>query len=214
MKQQPYPIAKEGLSYALVLLIVTGLTALWSPLVAVFPGLLTVFVLFFFRNPRRVIPSGEILVSPADGLVMDVKEVQEDRFLKGKGTKITIFLSVFNVHLNRCPIEGTVTYRDYRAGKMLPAYKSNAADENETNYVGIENEKLKVLVTQITGLVARRIVCWVDEGEPVQKGDLFGLIKFGSCTELVVPPDVEVTVKKGDKVVGGETIVGRLRNDS
>lgn len=214
MKQQPYIIAKEGLSYAVVLSIVTALIAIWSPVVAVLPGFLTVFVLYFFRNPHRNIPTGEILVSPADGLVMDVKEVQEDRFLKGKGTKITIFLSVFNVHLNRCPIEGTVTYRDYRAGKMLPAYKSHAADENETNYVGIENEKLKVLVTQITGLVARRIVCWVDEGETVQKGDLFGLIKFGSCTELVVPPDVEVTVKKGDKVVGGETIVGRLRDDS
>jgi len=186
----------------------------FSPWIAIIPGILTVYVAYFFRNPRRIIPQDQgLLVSPADGLVMDVSEVDEQRFLKGKAKKVTIFLSVFNVHLNRCPIEGTIAYRDYRPGKMVPAYKSHAAEVNETNYVGIQNDYLKVLVTQIAGLIARRIVCWVENGEKVNRGDLFGLIKFGSCTEIMVPLNVEVLVKKGDKVKGGETIIGRLVNE-
>ena len=214
MKQQQYPIAKEGFPYIMLLAAVTGVIFIYSPWIAVVPGILTIFVTYFFRNPNRLIPKDTgLLVSPADGVVMDITEIEENKFLKDKAKKVTIFLSVFNVHLNRTPIEGTIAYREYRPGKMVPAYKSHAADVNETNYVGIQNDKLKVLVTQITGLIARRIVCWVETGEQVKRGDLFGLIKFGSCTEIMVPLNVEILVKKGDKVKGGETIIGRLTDE-
>ncbi|MHB8172250.1 MAG: phosphatidylserine decarboxylase family protein [Thermincolia bacterium] len=214
MKQQQYPIAKEGFTYIILLAVATGVIFLYSPWISVVPGILTIFVTYFFRNPNRLIPQDTgLLVSPADGVVMDITEIEENKFLKDKAKKVTIFLSVFNVHLNRTPIEGTIAYREYRPGMMVPAYKSHAADVNETNYVGIQNDKLKVLVTQITGLIARRIVCWVETGEQVKRGDLFGLIKFGSCTEIMVPLNVEILVKKGDKVKGGETIIGRLTNE-
>ncbi|MDA8235837.1 MAG: phosphatidylserine decarboxylase family protein [Clostridia bacterium] len=214
MKQQQYVIAKEGFPYIVLLAVITALVFIFSPWIAIAPGLLTIFVTYFFRNPHRVIPQDtSLLVSPADGVVMEVTEIDEDRFIKDKAKRVTIFLSVFNVHLNRTPIEGRVAYREYRPGRMVPAYKSHAADVNETNYVGIENDKLKVLVSQITGLIARRIVCWVETGEKVKRGDLFGLIKFGSCTEIMVPLNVEILVKKGDKVKGGETIIGRLSDE-
>jgi len=181
---------------------------------AAIPGALLFFVLFFFRNPpRKIPPDNGILVSPADGTVMEICEVYEDRFIKGKAVKISIFLSVFNVHLNRTPVEGKVKYRSYRPGKMVPAFKSHASEINERNYVGIENDVLRVLVTQITGFIARRIVCWVSLNDSVARGQLFGMIKFGSCTEIIVPLNVEVLVSRGQKVIGGETVIGRLKDE-
>ena len=210
MKQ--YPISRDGWPY-LVFLAALAVFAyrLW-PWLALIPVVMFFFVLYFFRNPEREIPPDELaLVSPADGVVMDIERVLEERFLQGESIRIRIFLSLFNVHVNRCPMTGTVVYRDYRPGKMLPAFKSHASELNEKNYVGIENEHLRVLVTQVTGFVARRIVCWVKEGDKVERGQRFGLIKFGSCTELFLPPNVEVAVKQGDKVTGGITIMGRVK---
>jgi len=212
MKNQPI-IVKDAVPYLAVLgLLTVGLYLVLPPL-AVITAVLTVFVAFFFRNPPRTVPAEEgVLISPADGTILDVSEITEDRFIKDKAIKVSIFLSVFNVHLNRCPISGEIKYRSYRPGKFLPAYKGHASEINEKNYVGIENGGLKVLVTQITGFIARRIVCWVNMGDRVERGDLFGLIKFGSCTEIIVPINVEVLVKKGDKVVGGETVIGRIKS--
>ncbi len=211
---QPFIIAKEGFPYLVGLGVVTAVLYLLSPWAAIIPGILFLFVAFFFRNPKRTIPADEtVLVSPADGTVMYIDEIDEDMFIKGKAKRVSIFLSVFNVHLNRCPVAGEVKYIHYRPGKMIPAFKSHASDINEKNFVGIENGKLRIMVTQITGFVARRIVCWVREGDKVFKGDLFGLIKFGSCTEIIVPMGVEIAVKPGEKVVGGETVIGRLKND-
>ena len=210
MKNQPL-IVRDAVPYLAVLgLITVGLYFVWPPLAAL-AAFLTVFTAFFFRNPPRTIPADEgILVSPADGLILDVSEIIEDSFIKDKAVKVSIFLSVFNVHVNRCPMSGEVKYRSYRPGKFLPAYKGHASEINEKNYVGIEKDGLKILVTQITGFIARRIVCWVKSGDRVERGDLFGLIKFGSCTEIIVPENVEIMVKKGDKVVGGETVIGRI----
>jgi phosphatidylserine decarboxylase len=210
MKNQPL-IVRDAVPYLAVLgLITVGLYFVWPPL-AVPAAILTVFTAFFFRNPPRTIPADEgILVSPADGVILDVSVITEDRFIKDKAVKVSIFLSVFNVHVNRCPMSGEVKYRSYRPGKFFPAYKGHASEINEKNYVGIENGELKILVTQITGFIARRIVCWVNPGDRVERGDLFGLIKFGSCTEIIVPENVEILVIKGDKVVGGETVIGRV----
>lgn len=212
--KQPYPIAREGFPYIIGLAVVTLVTYFLWPILSILPLILTFFVAFFFRNPKRVIPQDEgILVSPADGRVMWIEEVEEERFFKGKAIKISIFLSVFNVHLNRTPVSGKVTYRAYREGKMIPAFKSHASDINEKNFVGIENDLIKVLVTQVTGFIARRIVCWVKEGQELQRGQLFGLIKFGSCTEIYVPKSVEILVKEGERVIGGETVIGRIKNE-
>lgn len=209
-------IARDATPYLALLIIITVTVYFFVPWtwLALIPLILFIFVAFFFRNPARTIPPEEgILVSPADGTIMDISEIFEDMFLKEKAIKVSIFLSVFNVHLNRCPMTGTVRYRNYRPGKMIPAFKSHASDINEKNFVGIENNGLRVMVTQITGFIARRIVCWVNTGAPVSRGEIFGLIKFGSCTEIIVPVHCEILVKKGDKVVGGETVIGRIKNE-
>lgn len=212
MKQ--YPISRDGWLYLFVLLFLMFVSYMLWPWLILIPGILFVFVLYFFRNPERSIPSDELtLVSPADGVVIDVERVYEDKFFQGESIRIRIFLSVFNVHVNRAPMAGKVVFRAYRPGKMLPAFKSHASELNEKNYIGIENQYLRILVTQVTGFIARRIVCWVKEGDEVSRGERFGLIKFGSCTELFLPPDVKVSVTQGDKVVGGQSILGRVSVD-
>ncbi|CAA7601177.1 phosphatidylserine decarboxylase [Acididesulfobacillus acetoxydans] len=208
-----YPISRDGWFYLFVLVVLGILAYFIWPWLVIFPLVLFLFVAYFFRNPARTVPEGEsTLVSPADGVVMDVERVLEDRFLQGESIRIRIFLSLFNVHVNRAPMAGQVVYRAYRPGKMLPAFKSHASELNEKSFIGLENDRLRVLVTQVTGFVARRIVCWVKEGDVLAKGERFGLIKFGSGTELFLPPYVEVTVKKGDKVRGGTTILGRVKD--
>ncbi|OLN33714.1 phosphatidylserine decarboxylase family protein [Desulfosporosinus metallidurans] len=209
MKQ--YPISRDGWLY-LVILAVLMVLAYWVwPWLVILPGILFLFVLFFFRNPNRAIPSDELsLVSPADGVVMDVERVFEDQFLNGESIRVRIFLSLFNVHVNRSPMAGEVVFRAYRPGQMIPAFKSHASELNEKNYVGIQNQHLQILVTQVTGFIARRIVCWVNKGDKLTKGKRFGLIKFGSCTEIFVPTDVEIMVSPGDKVRGGVSIIGRV----
>lgn len=207
-------IVRDAVPYLAVLALLTAAAYFILPGLAVVFGILLLFVAFFFRNPHRTIPSAEgILVSPADGRIMDISEIYEDRFLNDKAIKVSIFLSVFNVHVNRCPMDGVVKYRSYRPGKMLPAFKSHVSEVNEKNFVGIENNGLRIMVTQITGFIARRIVCWVKVEDRLSRGDIFGLIKFGSCTEIIVPVDVEILVKKGEKVVGGETVIGRIKDE-
>lgn len=212
MKQ--YAISRDGWPYLAVLAVLTLIFYWFWAWLALITFILFVFVLYFFRNPERQIPSGEMtLVSPADGVVMDVERVFEEHFFKGESIRIRIFLNIFNVHVNRAPMTGKVVFRKYRDGKMLPAFKSHASELNEKNYVGIENDYLRIMVTQVTGFIARRIVCWVKDGDNVAKGERFGLIKFGSMTELFLPPNVEVMVSAGEKVHGGESILGRVRSN-
>jgi phosphatidylserine decarboxylase len=206
-----YPISRDGWIYLAILAILSVLAYwIWTWLL-ILPGFLFLFVAFFFRNPERAIPVDELtLVSPADGVVMDIERVFEDQFFNGESIRVRIFLSLFNVHVNRCPMAGEVVYRAYRPGKMIPAFKSHASELNEKNYVGIKNNHLQILVTQVTGFVARRIVCWVNKGDLVSKGERFGLIKFGSCTEIFVPTNVEILVSPGEKVRGGVNVIGRV----
>lgn len=206
------PIVKEGYPFILGSLVLTFLVWYFiHPIVAVLPAVLTAFFMFFFRNPRRNIPQGEnILVSPADGTVMEVSYVHYDEFLKTEGKKVVIFLSVFNVHVNRSPMAGEIKYQNYSCGNFAPAYKKGVGFENERHMIGLKKNDFRITVTQIAGLLARRIVSWVTLNDRLTKGELYGMIKFGSCTEVVVPKNVELLVKKGDKVVGGETIIGRI----
>ncbi|MBZ4653136.1 MAG: psd [Peptococcaceae bacterium] len=202
-----------ALGIALTLIIYFWLGFPW----AFIPFLFVIFTLYFFRNPERCVEcKTEDVVSPADGVILAVEEVREDRFLNGPAVKVSIFLNIFNVHVNRSPIAGKVAYVFYQAGKFLPAFKGHASHLNERNYVGIvseNNPRNRVLVVQITGFIARRIVCWVKEGEVLQQGERFGLIKFGSCTEVYLPKGSHIFVQKGQKVRGGETIIGRFYNE-
>ena len=208
------PVVREGYIYiAAALFLAVVMYFGFGVAVAVPFVVLACYFTYFFRNPDRTIPTDEhLVVSPADGTVQDVVELEDDDFVKGPCTKIIIFLSVFNVHVNRSPIAGEIKCQKYGCGRFRPAYKDEVGFENERHMLGIENEKgFRVTVTQIAGILARRIVSWVTLDDNMSKGQVYGLIKFGSCTELVVPRNVEVLVKKGDKVRGGESVLGRIK---
>ena len=206
-------IIKEGFYFAgVALLIAIFLGVLIHPYAAILPAVLACYCIYFFRNPERKIPADEnLIVSPADGTVQDVVDVASDDFIKSPCRKVIIFLSVFDVHVNRSPIAGEIKIQKYICGRFRPAYKDSVGFENERHLIGIENEKLRVTVTQVAGILARRIVSWVTLDDKLEKGELYGLIRFGSCTELVMPSNVEVLVKKGDKVRGGESIIGQIK---
>lgn len=205
-----FPIVRDGWVYLIVLGIITAGVFLWQPLAAIIPLTLFLFVGFFFRNPGRTIPTQEgLVVSPADGVVMSVDRVFEDRYLQGEAIRVSIFLNVFNVHVNRAPIAGTVEFQHYQPGKFLPAYKAEAAQINERNLVGIQQGERRILTSQIAGIIARRVVSWVKPGDFLKQGERFGLIKFGSCTELYLPEGIQIKVQQGDRVKGGETVIGR-----
>ncbi len=172
---------------------------------------LAAYFAYFFRNPERSIPTDDsVIVSPADGTVQDIVSLDNDDFVKEPCNKVIIFLSVFDVHVNRSPIAGEIKIQKYVCGRFRPAYKDSVGFENERHLIGIENERLRVTVTQIAGILARRIVSWVTLDDNLEKGELYGMIRFGSCTEIVMPKNVEILVQKGQKVVGGETIIGRI----
>ncbi len=207
-------IIREGYYFAgVALLVALFLYFAINPYAAIIPAVLACYCLYFFRNPKRKIPADEsLIVSPADGTVQDVVHIDEDDFIHSPCNKIIIFLSVFDVHVNRSPIAGEIKVQKYICGRFRPAYKDSVGFENERHLIGIENDKLRVTVTQIAGILARRIVSYVTLEDTLEKGELYGLIRFGSCTEIVMPDNVEVLVKKGQKVRGGETIVGKIKN--
>ncbi len=208
-----YKIEKDGYPFitgAFLLAIFLGALFGWK--FAIVPAVLACFFLYFFRNPARHMPVDDsILYSPADGTVMGVEEFYDEEFLNAEAKKVTIFLSVFDVHVNRCPMSGEIKYQRYTCGGFEPAYKETAPVVNERHAIGLVNGDNKILVIQIAGLLARRIVSWVTLGRTVSQGECYGMIKFGSSTELVMPKNVDVLVKKGDKVKGGITVIGRQK---
>ena len=175
-------------------------------------SLIFIFVVSFFRNPERQIPQDpDAIVSPADGKVIFVGDVQEDRLLKGPAKKISIFMSVFNVHVNRAPFTGAVERVAYNPGKFLVASEDKASLDNEQNAVVLRSDQgPAIMFVQIAGFVARRIVCYLKAGDRIEKGRRFGLIMFGSRLDLYLPPDAQVCVWVGARVKGGSTIVGRM----
>jgi phosphatidylserine decarboxylase len=213
MKNEKSIVAVDGLPFILPLLVLTIVCAAFKLIwVTVILGVLLIFVTAFFRNPQRKIPGDpKAVVSPADGKVIEIKEMEEPDFLKGRCIRICVFMNVFNVHVNRNPIGGTVKAIRYFPGKFLVASLDKASELNERSAVLIEGEGgVKVLVVQIAGLVARRIVSYLSTGDSIRKGDRFGLIRFGSRLDLYLPMKTKVTVKVGDKVKAGETVMGVL----
>jgi phosphatidylserine decarboxylase len=188
----------------LVPLLISGALAigLGLPILGIFLLLLAAFVAFFFRNPRREIPSDpRVIVSPADGKVVKIERV-------GKVTRLSIFLSIFDVHVNRSPMAGRIDAIDYKRGKFRAAFKHEASVENERNTIMVSQGNLKIVFTQIAGIVARRIVCWKKVGDTVRKGELVGLIRFGSRVDILFPAGTTPTVRVGIRVYGGSSPIG------
>jgi phosphatidylserine decarboxylase len=208
------PIVKEGFPFVGIAAGVT-LLAGWLGwlVVAVLAGGLTVFTAWFFRNPARVIPQGpRLVVAPGDGTVIAIEEEFEPRFIKDRSVRLSIFLNVFDVHVNRIPCEGVVENIQYQPGAFLVASKPEATLKNEQNALFLRTaEGAKVLCVQVAGLIARRIVCWLSPGDRVARGERFGLIRFGSRMDTFVALGTDMKVAVGDRVKGGETIIGVLR---
>lgn len=202
-------MVKDGIPFVLVpLALAAGLFYFgWWP-AAVALLVLAAFMAYFFRDPHREVPNGPgLIVSAADGRVTRIEATPERKV-------VSVFLSPLDVHINRSPIAGTIKEIIYTAGKKGPATSDASSLLNERNSLVIEGEGITLTCTQIAGIVARRIVCWPLEGDNLERGQRFGLIKFGSRTDLVMPPSVELKVKIGDRVVGGETIIGKVRSVS
>ncbi|MBI2877793.1 MAG: phosphatidylserine decarboxylase family protein [Candidatus Tectomicrobia bacterium] len=205
-------IAKEGFPYILGLLGVGGLFYLFHLGLAAGVCLaLAAFVAFFFRDPVRLVPQqANAILSPADGKVVAIRKIEESDLPHKEAFCISIFLSLFDVHINRSPYAGRVVRTHYHAGRFLPAFQEKASLLNEQNSIWIEHEGFQIKVTQIAGLIARRIACWVKEGDTLYPGDKLGLIKFGSRVDIFLPPNCQILVEMGDKIKGGETVIAEV----
>lgn len=201
-------MTKDAYPFLIPLLFLTALF-IWNEVLwlsAVF-FILSAFVAYFFRNPKRSIPDDpDVIVSPADGKVIRLER-------QGDQWNLSIFLSIFDVHVNRAPIEGTIVRKDYRPGKFRLAFDERASVENEKVTITIEGER-KLTFSLIAGLVARRIRVWKNEGDHVKKGDRIGLIRFGSRVDVTFPPECDIVVTKGDRVYGGSSVLARWKKGS
>ena len=196
----------DGIYYALGLAAGGAIVSyLAKPVYGIPLFLLAAFCLYFFRDPDREIPSGKVAVSPADGKVVVVRQEGPNE------VRISIFLIVFDVHVNRSPIAGKVVDVQYHRGKFLVASKEEASTENEMNTVTVEGDGSRVVFKQIAGLIARRIVCWKKVGDPIATGERFGLIKFGSRMDIILGPEWEIQVKEGQRVSAGSTVLARKK---
>ena len=213
-------MAREGIPFvalfalpALIAGVFAGLTAsvlLWVLAIACL--LLTAFMAYFFRAPARTVPSESgIVVSPADGKVLVVERI--DASDEASATQVSIFLSPMDVHINRAPIGGTIESVTYKPGEFRVASRKIASEVNEQNVISIRGAEMSVVARQIAGLVARRIVCWKKAGEHVETGERIGLMKFSSRMDVIMTSDIEVLCRIGDRVVGGETVIGRKIRD-
>ena len=188
-------------------------SAIIAKLLMVSSWIFLLFTFYFFRDPERIIPPDEnAIVSAADGKVVEIKEIVENQYLQSNAKQVSVFMSIFNVHVNRIPMSGQVGFFEYRPGKFVKAYKNAASKENEQTVIGIENPHCKILIKQIAGILARRIVCHLREGFHVQRGERFGMIKFGSRVDMILPSSAKITVQLNQKVKGGETIIAKIQN--
>ena len=213
-------IARDGWTFILIGLVLT-VVALWAATrwdsrtlfgLAVLFALLTLFVAYFFRDPERTaVREPNVLLAPADGRIVLIDTLPSHPFVGPNTIQVSIFLSIFDVHVNRIPVSGRINSVQYHAGKFMAAYHDKASQENEQTEIGMTVDSGKqIAFKQIAGLIARRIVCRLNEGDRVNAGDRFGMIKFGSRVDLLMPSDTRLSVKTGDHVRGGETVMGYL----
>lgn len=213
-------IAREGYSTILVVFSFSILVAIGASLgpnwlgTIIYPLLITLcgLILYFFRDPNRTSPADNSLVlSPADGRVVLIQQVDEDEYIGGPATQISIFLSPLDVHVNRVPVTGKLEFLKYYPGKYLMAWEDHASDMNERAHFGVKHKSgMKILFKQITGFMARRIVYHLEEGESIRAGQRFGIMKFGSRMDVILPEGVDIRVQKGDRTVAGESIIAEI----
>ncbi len=213
------PLARWGLAELQImgwpLLMLTILAAVYVWYLAFLPAVLLCLLLYFFRDPPRRVPTQPgLIVSPADGKITEVAYLDGEEFIGGRAVRISIFLSIFNVHLNRAPLESRVIALRYRPGEFFNAFRSESAERNENTWIALEEESpphRRLIVRQISGAIARRIVCNPRPGEVLDRGQKFGMIKFGSRTELILPdtPDLKLEVQVGDRVKAGSNVIGK-----
>jgi len=213
MLQPGIPVAKEGYPFIFIAALTALLAALLNwVIISVFFWAAGIFILYFFRDPERVVPDDpRAVVSPADGKVILIEKVTDERFLHGQVLKVSIFMNIFNVHVNRIPYDGVVKEIRYQAGQFLAADQERASFENENNAVFLEVEdERRMVVVQVAGVLARRIVCWAEHGDKVRKGMRFGMIRFGSRLDVYLPLSAQLEVEIDQRVVAGQTILGYL----
>jgi len=206
-------IAREGLPFIGIGVAFCLLFAVLDlDLAAAILGALTLFTIYFFRDPeRRNASSEKTVLAPADGRILGVHSLEDGKSLLGEpGTKVSIFMSIFNVHVNRIPANGRISGISYFPGRFFSANLDKASAQNENNRVTLETSGRQIVFVQIAGLIARRIACWIKEGDEVKAGQRFGLIRFGSRLDVYLPRDIRVVVQKGQKVKAGESILGYL----
>lgn len=204
------------IGFSLILLSGFVLQNAWSWISAILGIIIILFTLWFFRDPQRIIPSSaisdpSIIIAPADGKIVEIIEMEEKEFFKGKARQISIFLSPLDVHVNRSPVSGTVEFYRYMQGDYMVAWHPKASELNEQSRIGVQNEFGKVFFKQITGVLARRIVCSVKQGDVLETGEQIGMMKFGSRMDIILPLDAEILVHKDERTRGGETIIARLK---
>lgn len=208
MRLQTLAEARWIFAILLVLIIGSWFVSPWLSLVFL---LLALYTLAFFRDPDRIAPADEnAILAAADGTVADIVEVDEPDVVKTKMRRVGIFLSVFNVHTNRAPVDGRVIYREHRKGLFLDARRPECSEKNESMTWAFQSSRATIVVRQLTGAIARRIVGWSRVGDELRRGDRFGMIRFGSRTEVYLPLNASVLVKEGDRVAGGLTVIARL----
>ena len=195
-----------------LVLLLFGAMSLWlMPWLALIFLVLIGYTFAFFRDPDRTVPAeADLVVAAADGVVVEIAELEESEVVRGTMRRVAIFLSVFDVHTNRAPIDGRIIYREHHEGLCLDARKPDCSVKNEAMTWAFENPRATLVVRQITGAIARRIVGWSQVGDRVEKGERFGMIRFGSRTEVYLPLNATVLVKVGDRVAGGATPIARL----
>jgi phosphatidylserine decarboxylase len=204
-------LAPEGYPFILVFLALTILVAFLVPWGVPIPLLLTLFMLYFFRDPERRVPEGEnIFVSPADGKVILIRNLYEEKFLKSDAVEVSIFMSPLDVHVNRAPSDGIVESVVHTPGKFLSAFKPEASLQNENIAMVLKAKHGRILVRQVAGFLARRAVCRVKPGDSLRKGERYGIIKFSSRLDSYLPGDAQIRVKLGDRVKAGETVIGEI----
>jgi phosphatidylserine decarboxylase len=197
----------------LVILLAAAKDSRVAFIISLILAVLTVFLTYFYRNPIRHIPKDDsVILSIADGEVLSVENI-ENNYIGGKGKKVSIFLSIFDVHINRIPVSGRLDYVKYNPGKFFAAFKDKASTDNENTEIGMKFSAGKMIFKQIAGILARRIEYDSKPNQQVQGGEIFGMIHFGSRAELFLPDNIEVTVKKGDKVKAGVSVIGRIINN-
>jgi phosphatidylserine decarboxylase len=205
----------QTLSEARLILAFLAFTTVAGWFVSVWLFLFFLLLIFctvaFFRDPDRASPTDpSLIVAAADGTVSEIVQIDENEVLKAKTRRVGIFLSIFDVHTNRAPIDGRIVYRRHREGLCLDARRSDCSEKNESMTWAFENPRATIVVRQLTGAIARRIVAWAEIGDELKKGERFGMIRFGSRTELYLPFNAELLVQTGDHVLGGSTIIARL----